>query len=422
MIPPSAATVGTMAPRSNPRFCIVPATNTMTPEEIRQEEWNLPTLSAAINGDPSNTLIWLARRCLIKNRHRCDKCGDASRFQARRRAVDRFVWYCNRCKCTKTVRSASVFERSRLALSKILLFMYAWSANFLQRQAASEATISYGRCSVGWAKRFRSMCTRHFDSNPIKVGGQGKLVEVDETCFTKRKYNRGRPVRRRQTWVFGGMERDGHRRFATVVADRKASTLAGEIRRYVRPGTHIISDGLPAYANIVNMPDCFYGHSVVIHKQGFLNPTNTSVHTQNIESLWSSLKRKHKFMCGSTGSLQTYIDEFLWRKESYDGAHLFGKLILTLRQQYPFAVDTTTEVTFAETEITTPRLAEVEDRLSTEPAATTDEEAASTALTAPSHRPEPIAPSRVRLRLPVASRLDQAASGASTSGVSTSDA
>ena len=44
-----------------------------------------------------------------------------------------------------------------------------------------------------------------FLDNPMVIGGPGKEVEIDESKFGKRKYNRGRVVDGH--WVFGGMER-----------------------------------------------------------------------------------------------------------------------------------------------------------------------------------------------------------------------
>lgn len=40
----------------------------------------------------------------------------------------------------------------------------------------------------------------------VKVGGPGKVVEIDESKFGKRKYHKGR--RKDGVWVFAGIERD----------------------------------------------------------------------------------------------------------------------------------------------------------------------------------------------------------------------
>ena len=38
-----------------------------------------------------------------------------------------------------------------------------------------------------------------------QFGGEGKIVEIDESKFGKRKYNRGK--RAKGHWAFGGIER-----------------------------------------------------------------------------------------------------------------------------------------------------------------------------------------------------------------------
>ncbi len=48
------------------------------------------------------------------------------------------------------------------------------------------------------------MCTVVSD-HPVQIGGVGKVVEIDESKFGRRKYNRGRY--RDGHWVFGGVKR-----------------------------------------------------------------------------------------------------------------------------------------------------------------------------------------------------------------------
>ncbi len=48
-------------------------------------------------------------------------------------------------------------------------------------------------------------CAQWFLDHPVQIGGVGKVVEIDESKFGRRKYNRGRY--RDGHWVFGGVER-----------------------------------------------------------------------------------------------------------------------------------------------------------------------------------------------------------------------
>lgn len=51
-----------------------------------------------------------------------------------------------------------------------------------------------------------------------KLGGDGKIVEIDESKFGKRKYHRGHRVEGQ--WVFRGYERGSGRVFMVAVEDR----------------------------------------------------------------------------------------------------------------------------------------------------------------------------------------------------------
>jgi len=52
----------------------------------------------------------------------------------------------------------------------------------------------------------RDICADYFLRNSEKIGGPGTIVEIDETCVSKRKYERGRLIRPNQ-WMFGGIKR-----------------------------------------------------------------------------------------------------------------------------------------------------------------------------------------------------------------------
>ena len=45
---------------------------------------------------------------------------------------------------------------------------------------------------VDWKQFLRDICAKHFMEKPVQLGGLGITVEIDESVFTRRKYNRGR--------------------------------------------------------------------------------------------------------------------------------------------------------------------------------------------------------------------------------------
>ena len=44
---------------------------------------------------------------------------------------------------------------------------------------------------VDYMDYFRNVCTEYFLRNLLKIGKPGKVLEIDETPFTRGKYNRG---------------------------------------------------------------------------------------------------------------------------------------------------------------------------------------------------------------------------------------
>lgn len=142
--------------------------------------------------------------------------------------------------------------------------------------------------------------------------GMPITVEIDESKYFHRKYHRGEW--REGHWVFGGVERRSGKCFLVEVPDRRAHTLEALIVRYILPGTHIISDGWAAYANIENLNNGIYTHSVVNHRLNFVDPNDPETHTQSIENMWMRAKRKLRRQFGTRRELfESYLYEFMYR-------------------------------------------------------------------------------------------------------------
>ena len=136
-----------------------------------------------------------------------------------------------------------------------------------------------------------------------KIGGPGLVVEIDESKFGKRKYNKGHRVE--GCWVFGGVERGTGRFFAVPVPNRKKTTLKAIIEHYIAPGTFIISDCYSSYKWLEADNQTTYDYDCVNHSVEYVkkyqgrnfpprhhipNHVRVAIHTNQIEGLWRILK------------------------------------------------------------------------------------------------------------------------------------
>jgi hypothetical protein len=99
-----------------------------------------------------------------------------------------------------------------------------------------------------------------------KIGGPNKTVDIDESIFDRRKYNRVHPVKGES--VFGGVESESGRTFLVPLPDTTIDTLMAVINACIEPGTMVISDCWAAYRDLDPL---FYTHRTVNHTVSFAN-------------------------------------------------------------------------------------------------------------------------------------------------------
>jgi len=139
------------------------------------------------------------------------------------------------------------------------------------------------------------------------VGGPGRIVQIDESLFGKRKYNKGKP-RKCQQWVFGGVEADTNSCFLQTVKCRDAATLIPIIKEFIRPGSTIHSDCWKAYDRL---GENGYTHLTVNHSVTFVEG---DVHTNKIEGLWKHAKDRVPKTHRKQSMMDGYLAEFCYRR------------------------------------------------------------------------------------------------------------
>jgi transposase-like protein len=163
----------------------------------------------------------------------------------------------------------------------------------------------------------------------VKLGGNGGIVEVDETYIGGKARNMHAVVRRRRnvkdigtkTMVMGAVERGG-KVYAQVVKNRKKETIKEVIFPAIEKGTTVHTDEFPAYIHAAK--DAEFEHNVINHLERYVDG---NIHTNGIENFWSCLKRGlgGTYIAVEPFHLFRYVDEQAFRfnnRTDHDGNKL----------------------------------------------------------------------------------------------------
>lgn len=274
------------------------------------QKWCYDDLVARMQ-DKELFVYWLMEEGLLAKERLGPICaGEMSLSRCEDRS-DGFKWECRKQFNFKkhreelSIRKDSWFEKSRMTLEEILKLTYWWCQDLDQRQIKHELGLGEST-GVDWDSFCREVCEITLLENSEKLGGKGKVVQIDESKFGKRKYHRGHHVEGQ--WVFGGIEEESRKCFLVAVEKRDEDTLLPIIQDWIEPGTIIVSDCWKAYSKLEAHG---YEHRTVNHSVEFVNKDGD--HTNKIEGHWRHAKsnlpkfgvRKHLF--------STYLAEFIWR-------------------------------------------------------------------------------------------------------------
>ena len=186
-------------------------------------------------------------------------------------ATPNFAKSLEKTKCL--LKKTHYFQKSKMEVRQIIFLMYCYIDNksyesvirevnfFTNEHILSRNTISH------YYSLFREICTLAVETQSAKnkIGGEGFTVEIDESKFGRRKYNKGRIVT--GTWVLGGICVESGELFLQPVEKRDKETLLPIIIDRVHPGTTIITDCWRAYNDLAYNE---FNHLTVNHSLHFV--------------------------------------------------------------------------------------------------------------------------------------------------------
>ena len=180
-----------------------------------------------------------------------------------------------------------MFYNSKLKICALLDLIYFWCVDLTQNKTRVEVNTKSKTTTSSWYKKLRKLSyDMMLEINDQFIGGSGHVGEIDESLFSKRKYNVGRLVRK--MWVVGGIDLDDGKSFFAETLFRDKESLNSIILNHVAKGTIIITDEWEGYNDLNSLG---YIHLTVNHNENFVDPIS-GANTQRIECEWGVLKRK----------------------------------------------------------------------------------------------------------------------------------
>ena len=116
---------------------------------------------------------------------RCEDQSDGLKWECRQQVN------CKRHEAEVSIRKGSWFEKSKMTLEEILKLTYWWCQDLYQAQIKHEGGLAES-AGVDWSSFCRKVCRITLLENSDKLSG--KVVQIDESKFGKRKYHQGHHV------------------------------------------------------------------------------------------------------------------------------------------------------------------------------------------------------------------------------------
>ena len=142
---------------------------------------------------------------IIPNKRRCGICSSIMKIESC--STGKYREGCSwKCACGHTVslRRDSILQNRNISSREFIDILTYFADNKTVASAAAHANVAETTVRRIF-NELQEQIAEEIRTRP-KIGGPGKVVEIDEAKFGKRKYSRGRMVE--GTWILGGIERE----------------------------------------------------------------------------------------------------------------------------------------------------------------------------------------------------------------------
>jgi transposase-like protein len=259
---------------------------------------------------------WLEAR-IWKDGRVCPHCGVVGESTLMQGKTTRpGLYQCNACREPFTVTVGTLYERSKIPLHKWLA-----ATQLLMSSKKGMSALQIGRMlgispKSSWFLMHRIRESLRATDLAPKLGGEGKIVEADETYVGGREKNKHKKLRKKKNIggqgkeaVFSLVERGGRVR-SQRVASVAAKTLRPILKEQIDAASSLMTDGAGQYRK---MHKDFARHEMVNHEID--EYVRGDAHTNTIESYFAILKRGiiGTYHHVSPEHLKRYLAEFDYR-------------------------------------------------------------------------------------------------------------
>lgn len=246
----------------------------------------------------------------------CPHCGGVDRITKVKanpaKRIREGLWRCGDCKKQFTVKVGTVFEHMRLPLHKALQAVYLMTSSkkgISAHQLHRVLEITY---KSAWflAHRIREAMR---DGDLPAFGGNGGIVEVDETFIGKLKGAEKKRAFHHKMKVLALVDRDSGKARTMVIDNVKAETLMPIVIANVSREARIMTDEHSGYRDAGKW---FAGHGTTSHGKGeYVNLQDRTIHSNTVEGYFSIFKRGMKGIYQHCGEqhLHRYLAEYEFR-------------------------------------------------------------------------------------------------------------